>query len=232
MKKHLSILMVVLMVISAFSLPMNVEAVEYTLPVDTSFVDSSQLSVTPCNDGFTEITLTGIEELAIPSTRSSIDPSYKATSLTFLAETEEEKSNILSRIGEIKSSGGTVYDDDWFFGSSCYIYISVTYTTRSASNGTEARVNSVTTQHSVKSGTSVSNAVLHLACIGTSSDSGVTNLEEDVTVTTTPYTNTLMNSWPYIHTGGPCLGANYTVTATRSSGSSSTHTVSATVFAN
>lgn len=31
MKKHLSILMVVLMVISAFSLPMNVEAVENIL---------------------------------------------------------------------------------------------------------------------------------------------------------------------------------------------------------
>lgn len=231
MKRYLTMLLAVSLVFTSFCYPVHAAAID-TASIDGSFINGAVIDVSTFDDGIIEVSLSEVEEIQSAVRNSSSEDSFRTTSLTFLANTQEERDNILSRINEVKRSGGTVYDDDWFFSNSCYIYISVAYTTRNVSNGTEARINSVTTRHSANSGTSVSNAILHLACIGSSSDVGGVYLEDDIRVTTSPYTNTSMNTWPYIHTGGPCLGANYTVTATRSSGSSSTHTVYANVFVN
>lgn len=232
-KRYLSTLLSIAFLLSIVCFPTNVSAASQAETcIDSDFLATASVNLTTDEDGFTEITLTNQEELqsAVFSTINS--RSYRTTTLAFFAETLDERAAILSRINQTKAGGGTIYDEDWFFGSSCYAYISITYTTRDVYNGTEARINSVTTRHSTNSGTSVSNAVLHLACIGSSSDEGSTYLERDVIVTTSPYTNTLMNTWPWINTGSPCLGANYTVTARRPSGSTSTHTVSANAFVN
>lgn len=233
MKRYFSMLLVFSIVLFSFFFPVSAAAVEAnSAEIDGSFIATASVDVATSDNGLIEISLTNVKEMQSMVLSSTGEFSCKFSALTFLAETPEEKDAILSRINQVRSSGGTVYDDDWFFSKSCYIYISITYTTRNVSNGTEARINSVTTRYSVNSGTSISNAVLHLACVGFSSDAGSTNLERDIAVTTSPYTNTLMNSWPYINTSGPCLGANYTVTAKRPSGSSASHTVSATVFVN
>lgn len=224
-------LLAVSLVFTSFCMPVHAAEID-AASIDGSFINGAVIDVATFDDGIIEVSLSEVEEIQSAVRNSSSENSYRTTSLTFLANTQEERDNILSRINQVRSSGGTVYDDDWFFSNSCYIYISAAYTTRNVSNGTEARINSVTTRHSANSGTSVSNAILHLSCIGSSSDVGGVYLEDDIRVTTSPYTNTSMNTWPYIHTGGPCLGANYTVTATRSSGSSSTHTVYANIFVN
>ena len=232
-KRNLSILLTTLFLLSVFCHPINTYAA--SLPatnIGAAFVSNSAVTVGTFSDGFAEINLTQIQEITNSSRSLEGSHTYQATSLTFIAESQTEKDAILSRIEQTRAGGGTIYDEDWFFSNSCYAYISITYTTRNVSNGTEARISSVTTRHSTNSGTTVAKANLHLACIGSSSDTGGTYLEEDINVTTSPYTNTLMNTWPWINTGGPCLGANYTVTARRPSGSTSTHTVSASVFVN
>lgn len=199
--------------------------------IDQAFVCSADVNVKSCGNDVTEISLSHTAEVLNSTYTSSNEKRYETEKVTFLA-TSEDKDDILNRIAEARSGGGARYDEDWFFGDSCYIYISISYSTRDVANGTEARIKSVTVRDSVNSGTYISDATLHLSCVGSSSDAGSVYLEKDIQVTSSPYTNTLMNSWPYINTNSPCLGANYTVTAKRSSGSSSTHTVSAHVFVN
>ena len=129
-----------------------------------------------------------------------------------------------------RGGGGTIYDDDWFLGGSCYIYISLVYVLRDAEFWSEARVNSVTTKRSVNSGTTVVDSNIHFACIGYSEEEGGVYLEDDIENPPANYTTTLMSNWPYVSIGGPCLGANYRVTAERPSGESQEHIVSQYVF--
>lgn len=232
-KRNLSCLLAIIFILSTFCLPVNATAANLSVPaVDTAFVSNASVTINSFADGFSEINLTQVQDISNTVRSLGNSNTYQTTSLTFIAEDQEEKDEILSRINQVRSGGGTIYDEDWFFGSSCYAYISITYTTRDVSNGTEARINSVTTKHSTNSGTTIAGATLYMACMGYSSDSGSTSLDEEIAVTTSPYTSTVMNSWPWVNTGGPHLGANYTVTAKRPSGSTSSHTVSANVFAN
>lgn len=228
-RKLISILLALSMLLTNFFISVKAVAKENTEPkLDTSFFSDATIQVKSYSNDFSEIILTSTTKIQSNTLKLSNESTYSTTSLSFLSESNEEKNTILSRINEARG-GGTIYGDDWFFGSSCYIYVSITYTTRTVSNGTEARINSVTTKYSTRNGTYVSSSVLRLVSMGSSSDSSSTPMDLEINVTTTPYTTTITSTWPWVNTEGPLLGAFYTVTATRPSGSSSSHTVSATV---
>jgi hypothetical protein len=201
-----------------------------TALLPAAFVEDAVLSVMPINEGCFEISLSKTEPIGTATIMASDEATYRHSVLMFVAESASEKEEILSRINLARRGGGTIYEDDTFFGNSCYIYISVTYTTRPSSIGTEARMSSVSTQYSVNSGTYVSAANLHLECLGTSSTAGAVFYEHDIAVTSSSYTTTYPSAWPYIYTGSPHLGAHFEVTATRASGESQTRTVGASVF--
>lgn len=201
-------------------------------PITASFVEEATVSVVQLNEGCFEISLSKTEPLAVDTCVVDNEQVSRHSVLTLLAESVKEKEDVLSRIDLARRGGGTIYDDDTFFGSTCYIYVSVTFTTRSSPIGQEARMNSVSTRYRVNSGTYVSSANLHLACVGTSSSSGAVYNEHDIAVTASSYTTTYPDSWPYIYNGSACLGASFTVTAKRPSGESSTNTVSANVYLN
>lgn len=238
MKKHCSLFLIVIMITTIMSFPISVTAIEAEpIPINASFINTASIDVTTCDNNLFKISLTGTEK--IPNnpnlntlSNNDVNASYKTTSLTFLADTSKEKDRILSQINQVKSSGGTQFDDEWFLGSSCYIYVSAVYTKKDGARGDLAKINSVTTKHSVNSGTRISKATLRVKCQGvTSDDKGYIN-EKTINVTTTPYTNTSMNSWPYLYMTGPYLGASYEVIAARQSGNPVTEVVNATIFLN
>ena len=233
MKRFFSLFMAVLILISSLCISVIAATDDSTLaPIENSFIRTATVSVSTYGDGLTEISLTSTEVIPTVTCSTSNETSYKSSSLTFLADTPEERNDILTRINQARRGGGTAYDEDWFLGSSCYIYVSIAYTTRKVGAITEARINTVTTRDSVNSGTYISSAQLVLSCIGESSDQGSVALQERIQVTTSPYRTTRMSTWPYINVNTPSLSAVYEVTAMRASGASSTHMVAATVINN
>lgn len=138
-KRNLSILLTPAFLLSMFYPPTSASAVTQPLAdVDSAFVSTASVNVNTFADGFAEINLTDVQEVQNTTRSSSNINTYQTTSLTFLANSQNEKNAILSRISQVRAGGGTIYDEDWYFGSSCYAYISITYTTRDVSNGTEA----------------------------------------------------------------------------------------------
>lgn len=233
MLKRISAL--VLTISMFFVCSVSAGALESEGPVISDFpavIEDATVSVALLDDDRYEISLSSVEQLVVPTYSIVGEQEYRNSTLTILAESAQERDAILSRIEQVQLGGGTIYDEKDFFGNSCYIYISVTFTTRSSSLGQEARMTSVTTKYSVNSGTTVSSATLSLACIGTSATSGGVYYEHEIPVTSSSYTTTYPASWPYIYDGSPLLGAYFDVTAKRPSGETKTDTVSVTIYRN
>lgn len=212
-----------------------VSAVGTEVPMNSaiqSIAQDATVSVSRLNQDRFKISLLSVEPVVTSMNSVLGNQEYRSSNLTIIAESSDEKDAILSNINQVQRGGGTIYDEKDFFGNSCYIYVSVTYTTRSSSIGQEARMTSVTTKYSVRDGTTVSNATLSLACIGSSEDSGGVYYDHDIQVTSSSYTTTYPASWPYIYDGSPLLGAFFDVTARRPSGETQTDTVSVTVYRN
>ena len=164
---------------------------------------------------------------------SNVESSYTVENLTFIANDSAERDEILSKIAQARAGGGQIYDEDTFFGSSCYIYISISYVSRTGTSGAEAKMTSVTVKYSTNSGTTISSKKLNLLCHGASASSGSIYKDRTLTsISSSPYTTSLPNSWPYVLTGSAVLGASFDVTATRPSGESKSSIVTAYVFLN
>lgn len=214
--------------ISAFA----TENEDRVVPAELSLIEDATVAVSPLSNDRFEISLSSVESIAVFTNKDANDSAYRQSSLTFIAESTNEKEEILSRINQVQRGGGTNYDDKDFFGNSCYIYVSVTFTTRSSSLGPEARMTSVSTKYQVRDGTSIKNATLRLSCMGTSSDAGSVYKQHEIPVRTASYTTTYPASWPYIYDGSALLGAAFEVTAKRPSGESRMDTVSVTIYKN
>lgn len=202
--------------------------------VGAQCIKDGAVSVRQGNDETYEIEINSTRRVD-PSPRQSLsgESTYELSSLKILAYSLEEKDMIIGKIETIKS-GKTLTDDDWFLGSSCYIYISVTYSTRTGANGLKSRVDSVKTQCRVLNGTYVSSATLYMGATGTSEEIGSCTYSDELNITSTPtYSTSRMSQWPYIYNASAqILGASFEVTAKRPSGSSETHSVTAHVFYN
>ena len=159
---------------------------------------------------------------------------YESENLKIVSLTSEQAKQVTKAINTTKASG-TLEDDSWFLGYSCYIYIYTVYSIKTVSSFNYYRINSVKVSYQTNSGTTLSSKELHMGCIGTTEantsfmngPSGVT-----VNVPSNPYTSYQMSYYPYIREGSPVLGASFSVTAVRPSGSSSTNTVSTVILNN
>lgn len=170
-------------------------------------------------------------QVAHPFSMNSMTTST-ATTVSFFPENLTEQQEILQRVEQLRRGGGYIYDDDWFLGDSCYMFISINFSTVKKDIRSASRIDSITTEYSVNSGTYITSAHIHASCIGTTlTESGFAE-DRDIPVTTTPFTTSSVSNWPYIYNSGPSLGASFVVTAQRPSGTSETHTISANVFVN
>jgi len=209
------------------------------LAVDTSkelkpVYDVAILNATPvisrADDGFYEVTLSDTK--TVSETRN--ETIMESSQLKFIGLSLDEAKAVSKNINAAKG-GGTLYDDGWFFGSSCYIYINVNFSTKSdTSFRTLCRINTVDIRCQTNSGTTITQKTLNTVCHGVSEEGFAHDAYETINVLAmpNPYTYTGMSANPYIYNTGILLGASLTVTATRSSGDSATSAVVANVFNN
>ena len=225
MKRTLSILVVLTLIMSCFAVPVHAQSSDSNATLQTM-----DISTTP--DGTIDVCFTVKNHGTTSLSRSdNLAETFTTTSVSFFPEDKAEQVEILERMNQARA-GGTVYNDDWFFGESCYVYISVTYSSKTIGVKTYCRMDSVTARYSVNSGTTVKSEKIRMVCFSSSPAGESITEDKELNMTSTPFTTTYPQRWSYAYNGGLAMGSNITVTAQRPSGSTSTHTISANVFNN
>lgn len=214
----------------------NIKSSNTTQPLsDFSFIKSSTVKTFKENDGNYNIIITNTPS-QYQNNRNI--KNFSTQSISFVLLQEKEKDKILEYISDIKNSsvstcsGGSIYDDHSFLGNSCYIYIESTFTAKKTNGRRYCKLTKAKTKYSVNSGTTVTAAKVTVACIGTNTSGNAVNKKQNYTVKKSSYTTPSSMSLPYITDTSPLLGAGFTVTAKRPSGTKQTYTINANIISN
>lgn len=204
---------------------------------DFSFIQSSTVKTFKENDGNYNITITDAPS-QYQNNRDRDMREFSIQSISFFSLQEKEKNEILEYVSNIKNSsistysGGSIIDDDSVLGNSCYIYVKSTFTAKKTNGRRYCKLTKAETKYSVNSGTTVTAAKVTVACIGTNTSGNAVNKKQSYTVKKSSYTTPSSLSLPYIADTSPLLGAGFTVTAKRPSGTKKDYTVNANIISN
>lgn len=212
----------------------NIKLSNTTQPLsDFSFIKSSTIKTFKENGGGYNITIT---DTPSQNQNSRDMEEFSTQSISFFSLQEKEKDKILEYVSDVKNSsiatcsGGSIYDS--VLGNSCYIYIKSTFTAKKTNSRRYCKLTKAETKYSVNSGTTVTAAKITVRCIGTNTSGNAVNKKQNYTVKKSSYTTPSSLSLPYIADTSPLLGAGFTVTAKRPSGTKKTYTVNANIINN
>lgn len=245
MKKRLTSLLLMLCV--AFSLMIPVSAAEEKsrnvgaelVPIEETLMNNQKflvdMTVTKKEIEKDVFEFTMIDEKEFVDNGVSKGESRVATIIAF---SEEEAVRIEKNIAQAREAGtrvgGTVPGSGWFLGSSLYMECVLSYDMVTISGARYYKMTSIRTKVSTNSGTILKSRSVKFAVMAVTQqdnaylNESVTNIPSSASLT---YSISAPSSWPYVREGA-MLGANFSCTAARPSGSAQTYTIGAPVFVN
>jgi hypothetical protein len=203
----------------------NGNNIERSEKITVEFIAEAECSIVADSNGESVILLTKDE--ALPAVRVN-ETQHVRTTVAILPSSDQEKEEIIQKIGEVTRGTGNYLEDGWFFGSSVYLSTTIYYTSFNEGDYLFVDINYVKIGCSTNSGTQITSMSLFLSQNGEAM-SGYPNTKSqqktfDATTARTIYapSSWIAVRWDSINSE---VGANLTATAKRSSGATSTFTL-------